>query len=69
MEMGLHTMLLVRAGEGHGEPHAELFPGKDRSLGKIHEPSLGWPGQGYMKVARHDGAISVSPHDNGDIDL
>lgn len=69
MEMGLHTMLLVRAGEGHGEPHAKRFLGKDRSLGKIHESSPGWLGQAYMKVACHDDTISASPHDSGDIDL
>jgi hypothetical protein len=29
VEVGLHTVLLVSAGEVHNEPRAELFPGVD----------------------------------------
>jgi hypothetical protein len=36
---------------------------------RVHEPSPNCPGQGYKKVARHDGAISASHHDSSDIDL
>jgi len=55
VEVGLHTMLLVRTSEVRTEPRTELLPGLDRPRSKVHEPSPGWPRQGYMKVARHDG--------------
>jgi hypothetical protein len=41
VEVGLHTMLLVSAGEVRYEPHAELFLGVDRCWGEVHEPSPG----------------------------
>jgi hypothetical protein len=39
MEVGLHTVLLVSAGEVRDEPRAELFPGVDASWGEVHELS------------------------------
>jgi hypothetical protein len=41
MEVSLHAMLLISAGEVRCEPRAELFPGVDRSQGEVHEPGLG----------------------------
>jgi hypothetical protein len=41
MEVSLHAMLLISAGEVRCEPRAELFPGIDRSWGEVHEPSPG----------------------------
>jgi hypothetical protein len=41
MEVSLHAMLLISAGEVRYEPRAELFPGVDRSRGEVHEPGLG----------------------------
>jgi hypothetical protein len=43
VEVGLHAMLLVSAGEVCCEPRAELFLGVDRSWGKIQELSPGEP--------------------------
>src|SRR6185437_16147188 len=56
----LHTMLLVRTGEVRCEPRTELFPGLDRPRCEVHEPGPGWPRQGYMKVACHDGTVTTS---------
>jgi hypothetical protein len=69
MEVGLHTMLLVRAGEVHHELCAELSPGLDGSWREVHEPSLGWLGQGYMKVTCHDSIVTTRRRDGGDVDL
>src|SRR6185503_15856661 len=41
----------------------------DRPRSKVHEPSPGWPGQGYMKVARHDGVVITSCCDGGNVQL
>jgi hypothetical protein len=62
-------MLLIRAGEVCCELHAELSPGLDGSRSEVHEPSPGWPGQGYMKVTCHDSIITTSRRDGGDVDL
>jgi hypothetical protein len=69
VEVGLHAMLLVRTGEVRRELCAELTPVLDGSRGKIHEQGPGWPGQGYMKVTCHDGFVTSSRRDGGDIDL
>jgi len=69
MEVGLHAMLLVSTGEVRRERRTELFPGPDRSRSEVHEPSPGWSGQGYMKVARHDGVVAASCCDSGDVNL
>jgi hypothetical protein len=69
VEMGLHAMLLVRAGEVRRELHAELSLGLDGSRSEIHEPCPGWPGRGYMKVTCHYGVVTPSRHDGGDVDL
>jgi len=69
VEVGLHTVLLISAGEVRDEPRTELLLGLNRPGGEVHEPSLGWPGQGYMKVARHDGVVAVSRRDGGAVDL
>jgi hypothetical protein len=69
MKVGLHAMLLVRAGKVRRELRTELSPGLDRSRGEVHEPSPGWPGQGYMKVTCHDSIVSPSRRDGGDVDL
>ena len=53
VEVGLYTMLLVRTGEVRSEPRTELLAGLNRPRSEVHEPSPGWPSQGYMKVARH----------------
>src|SRR6185437_2651264 len=65
----LHTMLLVCTSEVRSEPRTELLPGLNRSRSEVHEPSLGWPSQGYMKVARHDGVVTTSCCDGGNIHL
>jgi hypothetical protein len=50
VEVGLHAVLLVSASKVRCELRAELFQGVDRSWGKVHEPSLGGPRQGDMKI-------------------
>jgi hypothetical protein len=57
MEVSLHTMLLISAGEVRCEPRAELFPGVDRSWGEVHEPGPGWPRQDYMEVCCHYSSV------------
>jgi hypothetical protein len=42
MEVGLHTMLLISAGEVSGEPRTELFLGVDRPWGEVQ--SQVWAG-------------------------
>ena len=69
MEVGLHAMQLVRAGEVRRELRAELLSGLDRPGREVHEPSPGGPGQGNVKVTRHDGVITPSRGDGGDVDL
>ena len=69
VEVGLHTMLLVCTGEVRREPRTELLPRLDRPRSEVHEPSPGWPSQGYMKVARHDGAITTNCCDGGNVHL
>jgi hypothetical protein len=69
MEVSLHAMLLISAGEVRCEPHIELFPRVDRSWGKIHEPSLGWPRQGYMEICRHYSGVSTCCRNGGDVHL
>jgi hypothetical protein len=69
VEMGLHAMLLVRAGEVHRELRAELSPGLDGSRSEIHEPCPGWSDEGYMKVTCHNGIVTASRPDGGDVDL
>jgi hypothetical protein len=69
MELGLHAVLLVRAGEVHREQHTEFSPRLDGSWGEIHEPSSGWPSQGYMKVTCHYGVVTPSRRDGSDVDL
>ena len=69
VEVSLHTMLLVRTGEVRSEPRAELLPGLNRPRSKVREPTLGWPGQGYMKVARHDGVVTTSCCDGSNVHL
>jgi hypothetical protein len=69
MEMSLHATLLISNGEVCCEPCTKLFLGVDRPRGKVYEPGLGWPGQGYMEVACHYGSVSTSCRNGGDIDL
>jgi hypothetical protein len=69
VEVGLHAMLLVRAGEVRRELRAELSLGLDGSQSEVHEPCPGWPGQGYMKVTCHYGIVIPSHRDGGDVDL
>ena len=69
MEVGLHAMLLVSTGEICSEHRAEFFPGPDGSGGEVHEPSPGWPGQGYMEVAGHNGLVAASRCDGSDVNL
>jgi hypothetical protein len=69
MEVSLHAMPLVSAGEVRCEPRAELFPGVDRSWGEVHEPSLGWPRQGYMEICCHHEGVSTCCRNGGDVHL
>jgi hypothetical protein len=69
VEVALHAMLLVRAGEVRRELCAELTPELNGSRSEVHEPCSGWPGQGYMKVTRHYGVVTPSRCDGGDVDL
>jgi hypothetical protein len=69
VEVGLHTMLLVRTGKICCKLCAELTPGLDDTCSEVHEPSPGWPGQGYMKVTCHDGVVTSSRRDSGDVGL
>jgi hypothetical protein len=69
VKVGLHTVLLVRTGKIFHELCPELTPGLDGSRSKVHEPGPGWPGQGYMEVTRHDGVVTPSRRDGGDVDL
>jgi hypothetical protein len=66
MEVGLHTMLLVCAGEVRRKLLAELTLGLDGSWSEVHQPCSGWPDQGYMKVTCHYSIITPSRHDGGD---
>jgi hypothetical protein len=63
------TALLVSAGEVRCEPRAELFPGVDRSRGRVHEPSPGRPRQGNMEVCCHHGVVSTCCRDGDDVNL
>jgi hypothetical protein len=69
VEVGLHAVLLVSAGEVRCEPRTELFPGVDRSWGKVHEPSPGGPRQGDMKICCHHNSVSTCCCDRGDVNL
>jgi hypothetical protein len=69
VKVGLHTVLLVRTGKICRELCAELTPGLDGSRSEVHELGPGWPGQGYMKVTFHDGVVTPSRRDGGDVDL
>jgi hypothetical protein len=69
MEMSLHAMLLINTGKVRCEPCTELFPGVDQSWGQVHELGLGWPGKGYMEVARHHSSVSTSCRNGGDVNL
>jgi hypothetical protein len=59
MEVSLHAMLLISAGEVHCEPRTELFPGVDPSWGEVHEPGPGRPRQGYMEICCHYSSVST----------
>jgi hypothetical protein len=70
VQVGLHTVLLVRTGKKFcRELCAKLTPGLDGSWSEVHEPGPGWPDQGYMKVTCHDGVVTPSRRDGGDVDL
>ena len=69
MEMSLQAMLLISTGKVRCEPCTELFPGVDRPRGKVHEPGLGRPSQGYMEVACHHSSVSTICRNGGDVDL
>jgi hypothetical protein len=69
MEVSLHAILLISAGEVRCEPCVELFPGVERSWGEVHEPSSSWPRQGYMEVRRHYSSVSTCCHNGSDVYL
>jgi hypothetical protein len=69
MEVSLHAMLLISAGEVRCEPRTELFPGVDRTWGEVHEPGLGQPRQGYMEVCCHYSSVSTCCRNSGDVYL
>jgi hypothetical protein len=45
------------------------LPRSRPTLGEIHEPGSGRPGQGYMEVACHYGCVSTSCRNGGDVEL
>jgi hypothetical protein len=69
MEVSLHAMQLISAGEIHREPRVELFPGVDQSWGEVNEPGPGWPRQGYMEVCCHYNSVFTCYRNSGDIYL
>ena len=69
MEVGLHAMQLVRTGKVRRELRAELLSGLDRPGREVHEPSPGWPDQGYVEVAGHNGLVAASHCDGSDVNL
>jgi hypothetical protein len=69
MEVSLHAMPLISTGKVCCEPRAKLFPGVDRSWGEVHEPSPGWPRQGYMEVCCHYDGVSTCCRNGGDVNL
>jgi hypothetical protein len=69
MEVSLHAMLLVSAGEVRCELCAELFPGVDRPWGEVHELGPGWPRQGYMEVCCYYVGVSTCYRNSGDVHL
>jgi hypothetical protein len=69
VEVGLHTVLLIRTGKVCRELCAQLTPGLNRPRSEIHEPSPGRPGQGYMEITCHNGFVTSRRRDGGDVDL
>jgi hypothetical protein len=69
MEVGLHTVLLVSAGEVLDELRAELFLGVDGSWGEVHEPSSGRSRQGDKKIRCHHSSVSTCCRDGDDVHL
>jgi hypothetical protein len=69
VEVGFHTMLLVRTGEVRRKLCAELTLGPDGTRSEVYKLSPGWLGQDYMKVTCHDGVVTSGRHDGGDVDL
>jgi hypothetical protein len=69
MEVSLHAVLLISAGEVHCEPRTELFLGVDRSRGEVHELGPGRPRQGYMEVCCHYSSVSTCCRNGGDVYL
>jgi hypothetical protein len=69
MEVSLHAMLLISAGEVRCEPRAKHFPGVDRSWGEVHEPGPGWPRQGNMEMCCHYGGVSTRCRNGGYVRL
>jgi hypothetical protein len=67
VKVRLHTVLQVCTGKICRKLCAELTPGSDGSRSKVHEPGPGWPGQGYMKVTCHDGFVTSSRCNSGDV--
>jgi hypothetical protein len=59
----MHSVLSLKTGCD------KLSPGLDGSWGEVHEPSPGWPGQGYMEVTCHNGIVAPSCRDGGDVYL
>jgi hypothetical protein len=69
MEVSLHAMLLISAGEVRCEPCTELFLGVDRSWGEVHELGPGWPRQGYMEICCHYSSVSTCCRNSGGVYL
>jgi len=67
--VSLHTMLLISTGKVRRKSGAEPLLGLNRPRSEVHEPSPGWPRQGYMEVARHDGVVTTSCCDGGNVHL
>jgi hypothetical protein len=57
VEVGLVAWPSVSALEVGRELAAQLWPGVEGSLGQVHEPGPGRPGQGNGEVVGHNGFI------------
>jgi hypothetical protein len=69
VEIGQVTRPSISALEVGRELAAQLWPGVEGSLGKIHESGPGRPHQGYREVVGHDSLILACREDGGEVDL
>jgi hypothetical protein len=69
VEVGLVAWPGVSALEVGRELAAQLWPGVEGSLGQVHEPGPGRPGQGNGEVVGHNGLIPSCRKDRGGVNL